>query len=344
MVECKICLLTDKETNIVDGVCDFCRIHDQLEKDAKKFDFSKLFGKMQLEKGYQCLIGISGGVDSSYLLHWAVTNGLKPLVVHFDNFYNNPIAERNMENLVSELGVTFIRYSTHQEEYDRLCSAFVHAGVPDADIPNDMAMSGIIMDLAKRYKIKYILNGHDFRSEGSTPLSWTYMDAKYIQSVYKWFTGEELRHYPLQTFKKQILSALRGVKQVRPYYYMNITDDEKKFLLKDLYGWEEYGPKHAENLYTEWVGYEYLPKYFGIDKRRIYLSAQIRSGLIDKTEAKQALKEKIKPKITFNDYKGTKRTHKDFETYHFSQYKYLLWVLAKLKLVPWLFYKKYTNG
>jgi len=342
-MECKICLLTDKETT-VSGDCDFCRIHDQLEKEAKNYDFSKVFNKMITAKGYQCLIGISGGVDSSYLLHWAVTNGLKPLVVHFDNSYNNPIAERNMEKLVQDLGVTFIRYSVHQMEYDRLCSAFIHAGVPDADIPNDMAMSGIIMDLAKRYKIKYILNGHDFRSEGSTPLKWTYMDAKYINSVYKWFTGENIKHFPLQTFKKQILSALRGVKQIRPYYYLNITDDAKKFLLEEVYGWEEYGPKHAENLYTEWVGYDYLPNNFGIDKRIVYLSAQIRSGLIDKPEAKRLLKEKHTPRLKFNDFKGTKRTRNDFETYDFHKYRLLLGILARLKLVPWLFYKKYTNG
>jgi len=341
-MECKICLLTDKETNIVDGICDFCRIHDKLEKRSKNYNFWKMFNKMKREKGYQVLIGISGGVDSSYLLHWVVTNGLKPLVVHFDNGYNNPIAERNMEKLVSELGVTFLRYSTHQAEYDKLCAAFIQAGVPDVDIPNDMAMSGIVMDLAKRYKIKYILNGHDFRSEGSTPLIWTYMDAKYIQSVYKWFTGEDIKHFPLQTFKKQIYSALRGIRQVRPYYYLNIRDEDKKFTIKELYGWEEYGPKHAENLYTEWVGYEYLPKYFGIDKRIVYLSAQIRSGNIDKTEAKRLLKAKHKVKITFNDFKGVKRTHKDFETYNFKKYKLLLWILAKLKLIPWLFYKKYT--
>lgn len=341
-MECKKCLLTDDITTIVDGVCDFCRIHEQLEKDAKKYNFNKVFNKISKEKGYQCLIGISGGVDSSYLLHWAITNGLKPLVVHFDNGYNNPIAEENMEKMIMQLEATYIRYSTHQGEYDMLCSAFIHAGVPDADIPNDMAMNGIIMDLAKRYKIKYILNGHDFRSEGSTPLEWTYMDAKYIQSVYRWFTNKELEHFPLQTFKKQILSALRGVKQIRPYYYLNISDDNKKLLLKDLYGWKEYGPKHAENLYTEWVGYEYLPKYFGIDKRRIFLSAQIRSGLITKTGAKEVLKQEYKPIMTFNTFKGKKRDRNHFETYNFKRYKAILWVLAKLKLVPWLFYKKYT--
>ena len=341
-MECKRCLLTDEITNIKDGVCDFCRIHDKLEKESKSYNFWRMFNKMSKQKDFQVLIGISGGVDSSYLLHWAVTNGLKPLAVHFDNRYNNPIAERNMERMVDDLGVTLIRYSVHQPEYEKLCEAFIYAGVPEADIPNDMAMSAIIMDLAKRFKIKYILNGHDFRSEGSTPLQWTYMDAKYIQSVYKWFTGEEIRHFPLQTFKKQILSALRGVKQIRPYYYLNISDERKKFLLKDLYGWEEYGPKHAENLYTEWVGYEYLPKYFGIDKRIIYLSAQVRSGILDKKEAKRQLKEKYTPRMTFNTFKGKKRTRKDFETYNFKKYKLLLWFLAKLKLVPWLFYKKYT--
>ena len=238
---------------------------------------------------------------------------------------------------------TFIRYSLPQWEYDLLNEAFVYAGVPEADIPNDMAMSGIIMDLAKRFKIKYILNGHDFRSEGSTPLKWTYMDAKYIESVYKAHTGKKLKHFPLQTFKKQIFSALRGVKQFRPYYYLNISDEDKRAVVIDLYEWEEYGPKHAENYYTEWVGYDYLPNNFGIDKRIIYLSALIRSGKMTKATARLELTKEHRPRIVFNDFKGVKRTRLDFETYNFKKYKWLLWMLAKLKLVPWLFYKKYTK-
>jgi len=338
-MECNKCLLTSDIAE-VNGDCEFCKTHDKLTSEANPFKLRRILEKVKRRKGFQVLLGVSGGVDSCYLIHWALNMGLRPLVVHFDNGYNNEIAEENIRKLTKD--VTFMRVSLPQSEYDLLNEAFIYAGVPDADIPNDMAMTAIMMDIADKYGIKYIFNGHDFKSEGSTPLKWTYMDAKYIKSVYRWYTGIELVHFPHYTFKKQLKYALKGIKQIRPYYHMDITDSEKKEELRE-YGWEDYGVKHGENLYTEWVGYDYLPNNFGIDKRRVYLSAQIRSGLITKEQAKEELKKTHKVKKVYNEFAGVKRTHKDFETYNFKKYRFLLWVLANMKLVPYLFYKKYTK-
>lgn len=332
--------MTDDIVEIVNGECEFCKIHDDLEN--KTFSNRPLIEKVKKQKGFQAIMGISGGADSCYLLYWAVKNGINPLVIHFDNGYNNPIAEHNMKVMIEALNVTFIRYSVPKKEYDDLNRAFIWAGVPEADIPNDMAMTAIMSDIADKYKIKYILNGHDFRSEGSTPIKWTYMDAKYIQSVYKAYMGSDIQNFPLYTFWKQIKYAMKGVKQIRPFYNMKLTDDHKKAEL-EKFGWKSYGPKHAENLYTEWVGYDYLPNNFGIDKRRVYLSARIRSGYITKEEAKELLKEKHEVSVVYDNFRGTHRTRAEFDTYDFKKYKLLLWVLAELKLVPWLFYKKYTK-
>ena len=339
-MECTRCLLTDDVVKITDGVCEFCDIHDELEKNSSS-NYG-LLDSVKKQKGFQAIMGLSGGTDSCYLLHWAIQNGVTPLVIHFDNGYNNPIAENNMKVMVDALNVTFIRYSLPKDEYDELNRAFIWAGVSEADIPNDMAMTAIMADIADKYNIKYILNGHDFRSEGSTPLKWTYMDAKYVESVYTAYTGNKLKHFPAYTFLKQIKYAMKGVKQIRPFYSMKLTDQLKKEVLYK-YGWQDYGPKHAENLYTEWVGYDYLPNNFGIDKRIVYLSARIRSGYITKEKARELLKEKYEARQSFGKFGGVHRTYEDFETYNFKKYKLLLWLLAKLKLVPWLFYKKYTQ-
>ena len=283
-------------------------------------------------------MGISGGIDSSYLLVWAVKMGLRPLVVHFDNGYNTAEAEMNMSSIVKELGVTLIRYSLPQREYADLNWAFQKAKVTDADIPNDMAMSAIMMDLADKYKIKYVLNGHDFRNEGSCPLKWTYMDAKYLNSVYREYMGKDLEHFPLLTFKRQLKYALKGIKQLRPYNYTPIQDSDKLEVLKK-YGFMEYGGKHGENFYTKEIGTVYLPEMFGIDKSILYLSAQVRTGWLSK---EQARKMYVKPWKGAYVESGEVRSYKDFDHYNFKRFKPLLWLLAKMKLIPYQFYKKYT--
>lgn len=338
-MECTRCLLTNDIAEIVDGTCEYCKMHDKLVQDAHTYGpkFFETIEKIKKRKGFHVLMGISGGIDSSYLLVWAVKMGPRPLVVHFDNGYNTPEAEANMARIVKELGVTLIRYSLPQEEYSQLNHAFKRAKVTDADIPNDMAMSAIMMDLADRYKIKYVLNGHDFRSEGSCPLQWTYMDAKYLNSVYRSYTFKDLEHFPLLTFKKQLIYALKGIKQLRPYNYHPISDADKLVVLRE-YGFLEYGVKHGENHYTKEIAYEYLPQMFGIDKSILYLSAQVRTGWLDKEEARKMYKKPIEGEYV----RPFVVTYKDSDHYNFKRWRLILLLMAKLKLIPYQFYKKYT--
>lgn len=350
-MECSRCLLTSDITNIENGYCDFCRLHDELEKNSE-LDFMKILTNLFV-RGEKVLIGISGGLDSSYLLWYTVKIlGLPVLALHFDNGWNTPTAEFNMRLLVEKLGVDLVRVRK-DVYYDRLCGALLAAGVKDADIANDMYMADIMQTTAKRYGIKYVFNGHNFREEGSTPLDWTYMDAKYIQSVYEWAYGEKLRTKHLQTFWKQIKS---GVKQIRVFHYMNIPFIDRYNTMID-FGLRDYGPKHSENIYTKFIGYDLLPNKWGIDKRIIYLSAQIRSGVLTKEEAMEELKEGVyfnksyyseiekrtgvKIEAAMN---APKRTYKDFDHYNFKRFKPLILLMTKLRLVPYTFYKKYTSG
>lgn len=353
-MECKRCLFDNSIAQVHnDGECEYCKLHDQLESQSNKADFFPMLRKIRKFKGqYNCLIGISGGIDSSTMLYAAVKHwGLKPLVIHFDNGWNNEAATYNMNKLVEKLGVNSITYKVDAKEYSDLNTSFLTAGLPDADIPNDIAMTKLMYDTADKYGIKYILNGHDFRTEGSTPKGWTYMDAKYIRSVYRWYTKRELKNYPLFTFKDQLIYALKGIKQVRPFHYNAFDREAVEREMKSFINFKEYGGKHCENVYTEFVGAHLLPKEFGIDKRIVYLSALVRSGKITKGYAKTLFS--VPPKfdtkkmgheadtILHTVKHRCKLKREDFDRYNFKRYRPLIWVLAKLKVVPYTFFKKY---
>lgn len=351
--ECQRCLFTEDIAVIGEKQCNYCNLHDQLESQAKPSDLYKWLEKIRAKKGkYNCIIGISGGLDSSTLLYAAVKWwGLKPLVIHFDNHWNDPIAEANMKGLICELVVNSIVYRVDKHEYDTLNYAFLHAGVPDADIPNDIAMTKLMYETAQKYGIKYILNGHDFRTEGSTPASWTYMDAKYINSVYYEYACKSLVNYPLFTFWDQIKYALIGIKQVRPFHYGFDRELAEKEMIAET-GWKSYGAKHCENVYTEFVGSKLLPEKFGIDKRRVYLSALIRSGKITKADAWAELENKpafsmskfgIKADLIAGLSKSMITPREVYGRYNFKKYRFLIWIMAKLKVVPYTFYVKYCK-
>ena len=345
ITSCKRCLFDSTIATIGEKQCEYCDIHDALESQSKIENLAIELRKIKKHKGkYNCIMGISGGLDSSTLLYLAVKEwGLKPLVIHFDNNYNTEIAKQNMDNLINSLNVDAIYYRVNKHEYDTLNEAFLNAGTPDADIPNDIAMTKLMYDTADKYKIEYILNGHDFREEGSTPRAWTYMDAEYIRSVYKWYTNKTLTNYPLFTFKDQIYYTLKGIKQVRPFHYgFNRKEAEDKMTY--LCNWKTYGGKHCENIYTAFVGCELLPNKFGIDKRIVYLSAKLRSGLISRKEALKELSQKPKHNLKFNfTYPDTIRERSYFGKYNFKKYRILIWLLMKLKVIPFTFYVKYAK-
>ena len=356
-IECPRCILTsDIVTVPTNGQqCEYCDLHDRLEANANPRQLRSEIAKVRAEKGrYNCIIGISGGLDSSTLLYLAVTEWeLRPLVIHFDNGWNGEAAKRNMDRLCEKLNVERIVYHPAKLEYDRLNDAFLAAGVPDADIPNDIAMTKLMYETADRYGIKWILNGHDFRQEGSTPAKWTYMDAKYIQSVYRAKWHEDLKHYPLFTFLDQVKFGLKGIKQIRPFHY--ITDRTvAEYHMKKHIGWCDYGAKHAENIYTEYVGVKLLPEKFGIDKRIVYLSARVRSKLMTKTEAHALMRlpakfdmDKLgKAKAYIEDLaKSPIQPREMFDRYDFRAWhmKAIVWLLAKFKVVPETFYVKYCK-
>ena len=355
MKECPRCLFTSDFAVIHEKQCEYCDLHDTLQDQSNPDGLTAAISKIRKAgdgKKYDCIMGISGGLDSSTLLYTAVRYwGLKPLVIHFDNNWNAPEAVHNMNGLINKLGVDAIIYRVNKLEYDRLNESFLFAGLPDADIPNDIAMTKLMYDTANQYGIKYILNGHDFRTEGSTPKPWTYMDAKYIQDVYFKYSGHKLQNYPLFTFWDQIYYAFKGIKQIRPFHY-GFDRETMEAEMKRLISWQDYGGKHCENVYTEFVGSWLLPNKFDIDKRIVYLSAQVRSGKLTKQQARDLFNEKSEFNLDkLADQKDKllaltnlrKGKREDYAKYNFKAYRPLIWILAKINVVPYTFYVKYCK-
>lgn len=359
-MNCKRCLLDDSIPGVTigaSGECNYCMLHDKL--DAKHRNFNDLATQLDAiraydKSDYNCLIGISGGVDSSYMVYNAVKIWkLNPLVIHFDNGWNTEIAANNIRKLREELKFTMI---TYHYNLDDLNKAFLHASVTEADIPNDIAMLTLFMRTAEQFNIKYVFNGHDFRTEGSCPLGWTYMDGKYLKSI-----GKDLKDYPNLGLWDQVKWGFKRFIHVRPLYYITLTKEEKKKELKDVIGWEDYGGVHGENVYTDFVGSYLLPRKFGIDKRILYLSAKVRSGYISKDEAIEEFKNKpafdesvietIKKRLGIGDKEFEaimsmpRKTFKDFDSYHktFMRYKWLVGMGVKFGVFPETFYNKYTK-
>jgi hypothetical protein len=356
-VECKRCLFDSSiaKIDLETGICEYCTLQEELKNQARE-PFKDVVARIKKKgrgKKYDCLVGISGGEDSSCLLYLAVEEWqLRPLVIHFDNHWNVSEADNNIQVLVKNLNVDFIRYSTNKKEYDTINDALLWAGVPDADITNDVIMAKLMDQACKQYDIKYILNGHSFREEGSSPAKWSRIDGKYMSNIYEKYTGLKLENYPILTIWDQITAGLRGIKQIRPFHYEKI---DRKPIMQRLYswGWKPYGAKHCENIYTMFVGAFLLPRKFGIEKRKTYLSAQIREGAINKFQGKEFLREDVEFDLNLLGKHRARIIHlmnsapiKDrsvYGGYNYKRWKPVLWILTKLGVFPTTAYHKYCK-
>ncbi len=276
------------------GVCNFCKIHDILNEayplNSRGLENLNNLVKRIKEEGknadYDCVVGVSGGRDSTYLLHKTVKLGLRPLAVHYDCGWNSEIAVTNIKNAVSKLNIDLYTVVEDWEEFKDLQISFLKASVPDADIPTDIGLKAALYKTADEKGIKTIITGHSFRTEGMCPLGWTYMDGRYIESVQKKFGRT-----PLKNFHNLLLSDLlyyifiKGIKTVYMLPYFEYKPDEVQRLLETELGWEYYGGHHHDNYYTRFFQSYYLTKKFNIDKRQIELSALVRSGQMTRKDA-----------------------------------------------------------
>lgn len=241
---------------------------------------------------YDCIIGISGGTDSSFLLHLAKKNGLRSLAVTVDNGWSSDISVKNIKKVTTALNIDLETYVIEYEEIKDILTSYMKAGLPWIDFPSDHAIKAILYKTAKKEKIKYILIGHDFRSEGMQPSEWTYGDSKQLKYIHKQFGCKKIKTFPLISFWEQVyLGYIKGIKMIYPYYYFEYNKKDAQKFLEEKYNWQYYGGHHHENAFTKFAIAYWMKRKFNIDKRLITLSAQVLSGEIRREVALEMIKD-----------------------------------------------------
>lgn len=370
---CSRCILDTTVPEIVfdqKGECNYCKIHDELEKKYPlgkegKRKLKELVDKIKKDgkgKKYDCVVGVSGGRDSTYTLYMAKKLGLRPLAVHFDNGWNSETAVRNIQKVTNKLGVDLHTVVADWEEFKDLQIAFLKASTPDAEVPTDYVMISVLFQVAAQEGIKYHITGHSFRTEGTSPIGWTYMDGRYIKNVHKKFGKIKIKSFPIMGFFQLSHYLLKGIREFRLLEYLDYNQKKVGEILKKEIGWEYYGGHHHESIYTQFFQSYYLNKKFKIDKRKTEFSALIRSG---QTKRSNALKEIIShsypinkeimnytinklglSKKEFNNIMNAKpKTFLDYKTYYpiIQSLKMPIKIACKLNLLPKILELKYLN-
>jgi N-acetyl sugar amidotransferase len=239
-------------------------------------------------RDYDCIIGVSGGVDSSYVAVRASELGLRLLAIHVDNGWNSDKAVSNIKRILDPLHIDLSTKVLNWKEFRALQLAFLRASTPDSEIPTDHAIVATFFEASKRYRINYCLSGINFRTEGIHVRAWSqgHLDRRYITNVYRQFTGARLVHFPLIP----VTTLVRNIVLHRPrnVFLLDYLDYDKqaaKQLLMRGYGWEDYGGKHYESVYTRFYQGWILPHKFGYDKRRMHLSTLVCSGQMTRAAA-----------------------------------------------------------
>ena len=297
---CTRCIMDTSDQDIIfdkNGVCSHChRYYEELPKRVFKgkeaeSKLDSLLSQIKTAgKGneYDCIIGVSGGVDSTYVAYLAKKFGLRPLAIHFDNGWNSELAVSNIEKTLDKLGIDLYTYVIDWEEFRDLQLSFLKASTPDGEIPTDHAINALLFKQASKRNIKYILSGMNFATESMAVKSWSYghSDWKYISSVHKQFGSSSLKNYPhFNFFHLFYWTYLKRIRTVSILNYLDYNKKDVMNILQNELGWVYYGGKHYESVYTRFFQGYILPKKFNIDKRRGHLSDLINSGQIERETA-----------------------------------------------------------
>lgn len=263
------------------------------EKQIQKIIFQ--IKKQGANKKYDCIIGVNGGVDSSYVTYLVKKMGLRPLAVHLDNGWDSELAVKNIEKVLKTLDIDLHTIVLDWDKFKDLQLSFLKASVPDIEIPSDHIINAAMYEVANRFGIRYILSGMNFRTEGLLPSSWArgYLDWKYIKSVHNQFGSTSLQSFPhLSIGKLFYLSFIKGIRVINILNYVDLDKKNIVDILKNELGYQPYSGKHHESIYTRFLQSYILPKKFGIDKRKAHYTCQIiGTGEITREEALHKLRQ-----------------------------------------------------
>lgn len=318
---CTKCVMDTSDSVITfdeQGICDHCHgfkthvlpnwhtgergrkeldaIVEKIKRDGQKRDFD-------------CIMGMSGGADSSYMLHLAVKEfGLRPLVFHVDGGWNSQIAVNNIEVLIDKLGLDLYTEVINWEEMKDFQLAYFKAGVANIDIPQDHAFIATLYNFADKHKIRYILNGGNFSTECvRNPLEFFYYgtDMAQIGDIRKRFGTNPMKSYPFSSIlrHKVYLRYIRRIQVVKPLNYRPYIKADAMQFLKDEYGWEPYPQKHFESRFTKFYEGYWLPTKFGFDTRRVQFSSLILTEQMNREDAIEELKKPaLDPEIARQEF------------------------------------------
>ncbi|MCX8080337.1 MAG: N-acetyl sugar amidotransferase [Bacteroidia bacterium] len=304
---CRNCVLTTREdvalTLDENGVCNYCRdymhryVINGKSAEEKTRELKNVVNKIKKEASgkYDSIMGLSGGVDSSYLAWWAKKLGLNPLVVHFDNGWNTELAVQNIQGIIEKTGFDLYTYVVDWEEFKDLQLAYIKSGVLDWEVPTDHGFYACLFHQAYKHKIKYILTGHNYQTEAILPkaMRWSKMDVDNLLDIHKKFGTRKLKTFPILDFYTfSWYQLVLKFKRVNILEYVDYNKAKAKETIKKEFGWRDYGGKHYESIFTRFYQGYILKEKYGFDKRRAHLSNLILSGQITREEA---LKELEKP-------------------------------------------------
>jgi N-acetyl sugar amidotransferase len=277
------------------------------DEGKKKIDEMVRELKQNQKDRYDSIIGLSGGVDSTYMVYKAKEWGLNPLVVHFDYGWNLELAVQNIEQTLKYAGFELYTYVMNWEDFKHLQRAYFKAGVLDLDVPADHLIFAALNMVAKKFKIKYLLKGYNFQSEAILPLTWNYnrkFDLRNLEDINKKFGEKKLKDLPKLGLWQQIYyERIYNLKSFSPLNLFDYRKEEAKKELIDTIGWVDYGGKHFENVFTRFYQGYILPTRFYVDKRKAHLSTLVCSGQLTREEAIEELKRPpYDLKVMENDY------------------------------------------
>ncbi len=332
------------------GVCNFCTNYfEQLKvrfTGDKKSELETLVLAMKKAgrgKKYDCVIGVSGGVDSTYVAYLVKELGLRPLAIHLDNGWNSELAVENIHKTLSKLNIELHTHVINWTEIREIQKSFLKASIPGMEIPTDHGIYSILRIVANKENIDYIVNGSNFKTEFIMERAWSEMmgqlDWLLIKNIHKKFGNGYFKSYPKTT--RTAFYKARVTKKPEVVYFLDYIDfskDKAMKFIQDELGWVYYGGKHYESIYTRFTQAYIQPKKFGIDKRKAHFSNLICMGEMTKEQATEELcksaypssemeaedKELVLKKLKISEsefediMKAQTLTFKDYDGYHNS--------------------------
>ncbi len=322
---CKRCIMDEESDRLIlfdeAGYCNYCNsaleekkkiYFPNSEGDRKLKEFAKRIKEENRDSGYDCVMGISGGLDSSYLAYIGYKLGLRVLAVHIDDGYDTEISKANLKKLIEKTGFDYEVVAPNEEQFNDLSLAYMKAGVPNIAVPQDNLIFSYIYKRMREENIKYFLSGGNFALECILQRGNTYgaFDVNNILAIHKRFGKGSIDKLDLLSKEQMIRDQKElGIESPRPLNWIDYNRDRAFSELKDFCGFEYYGRKHLENIFTAFTQLVWFPQRFGVDKRKSHLSSMIMSDQMTREQALELMEEPMYDEKMMSEYIAIIKQH-----------------------------------